>query len=885
MIIYRRKDNDVVIPCGLGPVVCPDTSHNLQMKMVDSSTVLQHVEPDSGYYGLYRVIINPLTDNNLLPGNIRAGVTILGVLGTYSGELINLQAKTVDPTLQGLVVSADIGYDGLSSVTVNPVTADIDPDILAENIKKDVEILGVVGTFEGAVINNQSKTVNSSTSSQTVTYDSSYTGLSSVTVNPYTVEGKSQTITQNGTYTFAPTSADALSDVSISVEVAGTPATVQAKSVSYNVNGEYTVTPDQGYDGLSSVDISVNVQAAQPTLQMKTVDSSTESQSVAPDQGYDGLSQVTVNPYVAGPRELQKNSPDIVYEAPNHYYAYPRYDIGQDALSHVIINMQDVTADSSTVSQTIEPDNSNFGLHSVTVNPYTVESDSSTLTQNGTYTFTPTNADALSSVTIDVSVASGSVINNQSKTVNSSTLSQTVGFDSGYTGLSQVTVNPYTVEALSDTISASGQYSYTPQNADAFSSVDIEVSFSGQMKYVNPSINEIEVEPDQDVEGLSKVTVYGVTSSIDSNIQAGNIRDGVTILGVTGNYTGQVINNQNKTVNPSTNSQSITADSGYTGLGTVTVNPVNAVGGSETITQNGTYTFDGQSFGADYLDSLQIDVSVNSSAGSDWYIAWKLGNKHDMSDVDLSQVMTTYRGLYNMFSDNANPSPRYMSAPPVLGGSTVGMNGMSNAFTGVIFINQNGTEISFPNLVTASGMYYALSYTNGITKINFPELTSINGQQAMQGFFSEQTAGTLTEIYMPKMQNVSGQNAVSSWVDDYVTGMASRKLTVHVDALRYSSIDYNVAYWMGNSLTELVVNGDASHDIYLTRNPNLSANSVYSVLSSMVGQSDTGLSCNFYSSGLTVTDNQQGSIQRAYNTCVNAGWTINNLTILPYSNS
>lgn len=645
MIIYRRKDNDVVIPCGLGPVVCPDTSHNLQMKMVDSSTVLQHVEPDSGYYGLYRVIINPLTDNNLLPGNIRAGVTILGVLGTYSGELINLQAKTVDPTLQGLVVSADIGYDGLSSVTVNPVTADIDPDILAENIKKDVEILGVVGTFEGAVINNQSKTVNSSTSSQTVTYDSSYTGLSSVTVNPYTVEGKSQTITQNGTYTFAPTSADALSDVSISVEVAGTPATVQAKSVSYNVNGEYTVTPDQGYDGLSSVDISVNVQAAQPTLQMKTVDSSTESQSVAPDQGYDGLSQVTVNPYVAGPRELQKNSPDIVYEAPNHYYAYPRYDIGQDALSHVIINMQDVTADSSTVSQTIEPDNSNFGLHSVTVNPYTVESDSSTLTQNGTYTFTPTNADALSSVTIDVSVASGSVINNQSKTVNSSTLSQTVGFDSGYTGLSQVTVNPYTVEALSDTISASGQYSYTPQNADAFSSVDIEVSFSGQMKYVNPSINEIEVEPDQDVEGLSKVTVYGVTSSIDSNIQAGNIRDGVTILGVTGNYTGQVINNQNKTVNPSTNSQSITADSGYTGLGTVTVNPVNAVGGSETITQNGTYTFDGQSFGADYLDSLQIDVSVNSSAGSDWYIAWKLGNKHDMSDVDLSQVMTTYRGL------------------------------------------------------------------------------------------------------------------------------------------------------------------------------------------------------------------------------------------------
>ena len=40
------------------------------------------------------------------------------------------------------------------------------------------------------------------------------------------------------------------------------------------------------------------------------------------------------------------------------------------------------------------------------------------------------------------------------------------------------------------------------------------------------------------VDGFNPVNVSAVTSSIDSNITAGNIKDGVTILGVQGNYTG-----------------------------------------------------------------------------------------------------------------------------------------------------------------------------------------------------------------------------------------------------------------------------------------------------------------------------------------------------------
>lgn len=59
-----------------------------------------------------------------------------------------LQSKTAEPATTAQVVTADGGYDGLSSVNVDAVTAAIDANITPANIKKDVEILGVVGTME-----------------------------------------------------------------------------------------------------------------------------------------------------------------------------------------------------------------------------------------------------------------------------------------------------------------------------------------------------------------------------------------------------------------------------------------------------------------------------------------------------------------------------------------------------------------------------------------------------------------------------------------------------------------------------------------------------------------------------------------------------------------
>ena len=62
-----------------------------------------------------------------------------------------LQEKTVTPTTEQQVVTPDAGNDGFSKVTINAVTSSIDSNIVAENIKKDTTILGVTGTYEGNI--------------------------------------------------------------------------------------------------------------------------------------------------------------------------------------------------------------------------------------------------------------------------------------------------------------------------------------------------------------------------------------------------------------------------------------------------------------------------------------------------------------------------------------------------------------------------------------------------------------------------------------------------------------------------------------------------------------------------------------------------------------
>lgn len=86
------------------------------------STVSQQYTVPQGYHdGSGKVSINSTEAAKIIAANIKSGVTILGVEGSYTGEAISAQPKTVTSSFASQTVLPDTGYDFLSQVTVNPI--------------------------------------------------------------------------------------------------------------------------------------------------------------------------------------------------------------------------------------------------------------------------------------------------------------------------------------------------------------------------------------------------------------------------------------------------------------------------------------------------------------------------------------------------------------------------------------------------------------------------------------------------------------------------------------------------------------------------------------------------------------------------------------------
>ena len=122
--------------------------------------------------------------NHYTPAQMGAAILSIPVGGGSATPI--LQSKTIAPSASQQVITADSGYDALSSVTISPVSS------TTLNVSSNGTYTATSGTFYSTVnvsiadseVILQSKTATPSNVPVAVTPDSGYHGLSSVTINP-----------------------------------------------------------------------------------------------------------------------------------------------------------------------------------------------------------------------------------------------------------------------------------------------------------------------------------------------------------------------------------------------------------------------------------------------------------------------------------------------------------------------------------------------------------------------------------------------------------------------------------------------------------------------------------------------------------------------------
>lgn len=253
-----------------------------------------------------------------------AGKYFSSVEVAIAGDTPTYQSKTVYPSTSVQTVTADSGYDALSDVTVNAIqteTKSVTPTISTQKVTPtsgkyltevsvgaiQIETKSVTsnGTYKptngkyfssvtvnvpSETFNTQTKTVTPTESTQTVSPDNGYNGLSTVTVNPISSTYIGSAVPKKGATTITPNS-NSQTAISSGTYATGNITVSAVPTETKNITANGTYTPSNG-KYFSSV--NVNVVGDAFDIQSKSVTPTESEQIVTPDAGYDGLSSVTV---------------------------------------------------------------------------------------------------------------------------------------------------------------------------------------------------------------------------------------------------------------------------------------------------------------------------------------------------------------------------------------------------------------------------------------------------------------------------------------------------------------------------------------------------------------------------------------------------------------
>ena len=537
---------------------------------------------------------------------------------------------------------------------------------ITSNGTKDVTNYKNVNVQIGSDVNNQDKTISPTISEQIITADSGYSGLGTVTINampsgtvtaPASISGSSATVS-NGTNTITLTKTIS---VTPNVTTAGyvSSGTAGNASVSLTANvttkGATSYTPTTtsqtitsgtyltgnqtilGDSNLVAGNIKKNISIfgvtgtyeppAGDTInnQDKTVTPTESEQSISADSGYTGLGVVTVegisSTYVGSDITRRTSSSltasGATVTVPAGYYAtqatktIANGTAGTPTATKGTVSNNSISVTPSVTNTTGYITGSTKIGTAVTVSASELVSGNKSIISNGT------NIDVTNYATVSVAVPTGSTISNQDKTVSPSTSQQTITADEGYTGLGTVTINAMPALTLPTTVSNSATSGYTKKvtigRSTSTQYINIGTGYNSAGGYYEISAvadgtagtptatkgtvsnNSISITP-----SVTNITGYitgGTKSGTAVTVSASELVSGNKAISANGtnidvtNYAtvsvsvGSDINNQNKTVTPSESEQSITADSGYSGLGTVVVEAISSTYVGSGITQ------------------------------------------------------------------------------------------------------------------------------------------------------------------------------------------------------------------------------------------------------------------------------------------------------------
>jgi hypothetical protein len=240
----------------------------------------------------------------------------------------------------------------------------------------------------------------------------------------------------------------------------------------------------------------------------------------------------------------------------------------------------------------------------------------------------------------------------------------------------------------------------------------------------------------------------------DSDLVAGNIKQGVTIFGVEGTYSGASINNQNKTVTPTTSQQTITADSGYTGLGTVTVEAVPEV----EFDDDPTITYSARDGSFRY--------SLGNTAG--YLVAGHVGSSFIASDV--TGLTTIIEDLHITPTESQQVAATYGVMTEA---GEIIVDAIPSNYIGSGVTQRSGTDLTASGAtVTVPAGYYSTQATKSVTSGSATAPASISGTAATV------STGTNT-LTLTKTVSVT-PSVTAGYVSSGTAGNSSVSLTANV---------------------------------------------------------------------------------------------------------